>query len=98
MADENPHWSVVSVNGVSTVVDHAQRHRVLKAGSIMFGGATIDCVVRNQFATGAALEIASPIGIPDEFTLVIAAANVRRRCIVLWRKTKTDWGGVLEAP
>jgi hypothetical protein len=49
-------------------------------------------------ATGAALEIASPIGIPDEFTLVIAADDVRRRYIVVWRKTKTDWGGVLEAP
>jgi hypothetical protein len=83
MADENPHWGVVSVTGISAVVDHAQRHRVLKAGSIMFGGATIDCVVRNQSATGAALEIASPIGIPDEFTLVIAADDVRRRYIVV---------------
>jgi hypothetical protein len=43
------------------VVDRAQRHRVLKAGSITFGGAAIDCVVRNQSATGAALEIASPM-------------------------------------
>jgi hypothetical protein len=54
----------------------------------MFGGATIDCVVRNQSATGAALEIASPIGIPDEITLVIAADKVRRRCVVVWRKQK----------
>jgi hypothetical protein len=37
---------------------------------------------------GAALEIASPIGIPDEFTLVIAADKVRRRCVVVWRKQK----------
>jgi hypothetical protein len=88
MAKENSHRSVVSVTGISMVVDRAQRHRVLKAGSIMFGGATIDCVVRNQSATGAALEIASPIGIPDEFTLVIAADKVRRRCVVVWRKQK----------
>jgi hypothetical protein len=70
------------------VADRAQRLRVLKAGSISFGGAAIDCVVRNVSATGAALEVASPVGIPDEFTLVIEADNVRRRCAVVWRKEK----------
>jgi hypothetical protein len=31
----------------------AQRHRVFKAGSIQFGGSTIDCTVRNLANTGA---------------------------------------------
>jgi len=70
----------------------APRHRVLKAGSIEFGGgAAIDCTIRNLSATGAALDVASPIGIPDSFDLVIAReadAHERRRCRVAWRKQK----------
>jgi len=88
MAEENAHRSVVSVTGISMVVDRAQRHRIPKAGSITFGGAAIDCVVRNQSASGPALEIASPIGIPDEFTLGLAADDVRRRCVVVGRKQR----------
>lgn len=49
----------------------APRHRVLKAGTIEFGGGAIDCVVRNLSATGAALEISSQVGIPEKFALVV---------------------------
>jgi hypothetical protein len=42
----------------------AARHRILKAGTIEFGGGAIDCTVRNISATGAALDIASPLGSP----------------------------------
>jgi hypothetical protein len=41
----------------------AARHRVLKAGTIEFGGGAIDCLVRNLSTTGAALEISSKVGI-----------------------------------
>jgi hypothetical protein len=34
----------------------APRRRVLKAGSISFGGGAIDCTVRNISDTGAALD------------------------------------------
>jgi hypothetical protein len=47
------------------------RRRVLKAGSISFGGASIDCTVRNLSATGAALEVVSPLYIPDRFKLIV---------------------------
>ena len=69
--------------------DHriAPRHRVLKAGTIEFGGG-IDCVVRNISDTGAALEVTSPVGIPERFTLVIAQEHVTRPCRVMWRKEK----------
>jgi PilZ domain len=67
--------------------DH-RRQRVLKAGTIAFDGAGIDCVVRNLSATGAALEVESQIGIPSTFYLVIAAARLNRRCRVRWRKQK----------
>lgn len=65
-----------------------RRQRVLKAATIAFNGAGIDCVVRNISATGAALEVESPLGIPPAFNLVIAAERLSQRCRVLWRKEK----------
>lgn len=64
------------------------RHRVLKTGTIEFGGGAIDCTIRNLSANGAALEVASPLGIPDQFDLVIVAEHVHRPCRVAWRKEK----------
>jgi hypothetical protein len=64
----------------------ATRHRVLKAGTIQFGGGAIDCTVRNISATGAALDVASPLGIPAQFTLVTDGTH--RSCHVVWRKEK----------
>lgn len=51
----------------------AQRRRMLKAATISFGGGAIDCTLRNLSETGAALEVISPVGIPDRFTLVVDA-------------------------
>jgi hypothetical protein len=66
----------------------APRHRVLKAGTIEFGGGAIDCTVRNVSATGAALDVTSPIGIPDRFVLVLAADRLTHPCHVVWRKER----------
>lgn len=66
----------------------AQRQRVLKAGTIDFNGSTIDCVVRNVSLTGAALEVASPVGIPDEFNLRISGDQNLHHCRVAWRTDK----------
>ena len=63
-----------------------QRHRTLKAGSISFNRAAgVDCRVRNLSPAGACLEVASQIGIPDEFVLVVAADHVKAPCHVVWR-------------
>ena len=64
------------------------RHRVLKAGTISFGGAGISCTVRNLSDTGAALDVTSPVGIPQEFVLVVEADNSSRPCRVVWRKER----------
>ena len=66
----------------------ASRRRVLKAGTIEFGGGAIDCMVRNVSDTGAALNVNSPVGIPDRFTLVVAADGSHQHCRVVWRKEK----------
>jgi hypothetical protein len=44
----------------------APRHRVLKAGTIEFGGAAIKCFVRNLSTTGAALENPAKSGYPKD--------------------------------
>jgi PilZ domain-containing protein len=62
------------------------RHRVLKAGSIEFGGGAIDCTVRNLSSAGAALEVTNQIGIPEKFMLVVPGDELRLSCHVRWRK------------
>jgi hypothetical protein len=64
------------------------RHRVLKAGTIEFGGGAIDCTVRNFSDTGAALDVSSPVGIPEHFTLSIKADGAHLSCTVVWRKER----------
>ena len=66
----------------------APRRRVLKAGTIEFGGGVIDCTVRNISETGAALEVVTPLYIPDRFTLVVPSDQFKRPCHVAWRREK----------
>lgn len=62
------------------------RRRTLKAGSIVFNRAGgIDCRVRNLSPAGALLEVASQVGIPEEFVLVIESDHARHACRVIWR-------------
>lgn len=69
-----------------------QRHRTLKAGHIAFNRASaIDCRVRNLSPAGACLEVASPLGIPDQFVLVVDADHLQQPCHVIWR-TATRMG------
>ena len=60
------------------------RHRVFKGGVISFGGAGIDCTVRNLSGSGAGLEVESTKGIPLSFKLAIAADDFLRRCHLVW--------------
>lgn len=62
------------------------RHRTLKAGHIAFNRAgTIDCRVGNLSPAGACLEVASQIGIPDRFVLVVETDHLQQPCHVIWR-------------
>ena len=66
------------------------RGRTLKGARIAFhhDRSVIDCVVRNRSDTGACLQVASPLGIPDEFDLIADADDARRPCRVVWRTEK----------
>ena len=63
----------------------AYRQRVLKHGTLTFGGGGgIDCTVRNISSSGARLDVASPVGLPESLTLVIEADHFMRRCRAVW--------------
>jgi hypothetical protein len=66
----------------------APRRRVLKAGLLSFGGDAIDCSVRNLSATGAALEVVTPMYIPDRFKLIVQSENLNQSCHVVWRRRR----------
>lgn len=60
------------------------RHKVFEAATILVAGDAISCTVRHLSDSGAALEVASPIGIPDVFDLKLESGA--RHCRVIWRK------------
>ena len=62
----------------------AQRNRVLKAGKIEFGSSAINCMVRNITELGALIDVTSPIGIPDHFTLAFQT-GLHKYCRIVWR-------------
>ena len=73
----------------STEHRSTQRRTTLKGGHIVFNGgrSTIDCTVRNLSRDGAKLIVASVIGIPDSFDLLLPNTT-RQPCKVAWRKGK----------
>ncbi|MBI3700951.1 MAG: PilZ domain-containing protein [Afipia sp.] len=67
----------------------ASRRKVLKAGSIILpNGGVIGCTIRNLSNSGAALEVTSPVGIPDGFSLMIEMEHRKRTCKVIWRRDR----------
>jgi hypothetical protein len=64
------------------------RHRVFKHGTLTFYGGSVDCTVRNISQNGAGVDIASPIGLPKTFTLVIESDRLLRRCHAVWNLEK----------
>ncbi len=80
---------------MTTVVEAAQeradrrserRMRTLKAARIAFnlGHSVFDCTVRNLSASGALLEVASTVGIPRQFEIVMDRSGRGRPCSVRW--------------
>jgi hypothetical protein len=66
----------------------APRHRTLKTAHITRKDhrGSIDCTIRNLSAIGACLQVASPLGIPDSFDLIVDFDHSIRPCRVVWRK------------
>jgi len=70
----------------------APRQRTLKGGRIVIndGFSTFQCTVRNLSDTGARLKVASILGIPDQFQLVMDDGR-KFSCSVVWR-TAEEFG------
>lgn len=66
----------------------AQRYRVFKGGTITFNSSGVACTVRNVSAGGAAIDIDSPVTLPQSFTLSISRDNFVRNCRTVWRSDR----------
>jgi hypothetical protein len=68
------------------------RQRVLKGGRIVVndGFSTFQCTLRNVSEAGARLKLASIVGIPDSFLLLMDDGR-KFNCTVIWR-TATELG------
>ena len=68
------------------------RQRVLKGGRIVIndGFSTFQCTVRNLSPAGAKLKVASVVGIPDTFDLIMDDGR-RFACTAIW-KTEFEIG------
>jgi hypothetical protein len=64
----------------------AQRRRVLKDGTIAFGGLGIPCTVRDISDSGAALIVSAESDIPKEFVLAVVSSSLIRKCRMVWRQ------------
>jgi hypothetical protein len=65
----------------------ASRQRTLKSGRIVFNdkSSVVDCTIRNLSARGACLQVASTLGVPEKFELLVDADGSRRRCGIVWK-------------
>ncbi|WP_243929002.1 hypothetical protein [Methylobacterium sp. J-076] len=60
--------------------------KVLQAGKILLpSGGILDCRLRNRSANGALLELASLIGVPDQFILRVPSTDEMFGVQVIWR-------------
>ena len=66
----------------------APRSRVFKGGTVAIDGGSIPCTVRNMSSTGAAVEFAQRVDLPETFTLVIERDRFSRRCRPVWTNAR----------
>jgi hypothetical protein len=64
----------------------APRHRVLRAGTILIGDGSINCMAHDMSDTGALLGVTSSAEIPDYFTLILSPNGCHKSCRVMWRQ------------
>lgn len=65
----------------------AARRRTLKQGKVVLSNwAVIDCVIRDLSETGARLEFSALTELPNEFRLLIIAANQLVPVELAWRR------------
>jgi hypothetical protein len=64
----------------------APRHSLLRAGTILIGNDSINCMARDMSDTGAMLSVTSSVDIPEYFTLILSPDGRHIPCRVIWRQ------------
>ena len=88
---ENKEVRILVVDDEPTMADSLRQNFVEEGYSVdtaATGAAAIECVVRNLSAAGTCLEVVSPIGIPEDFDLIIRPEYKRHHCHLVWRKAQ----------
>lgn len=69
---------------------NAIRSRAVLKAQIRYNGGLMSapCVIRDVSETGARLELAGDLALPDQFDLHIDKKNATRRAIVKWRRAR----------
>lgn len=68
------------------------RSRILKSAKLIFGRTSIiDCAVRNLTNTGARIQVANTVNLPQDFEMTFDGGHSIRPCRLVWR-TVTETG------
>ena len=69
-----------------------ERRKAIRHGSFRIGELTsshlpepVDCLVRDESGIGALIEVATSLGIPDQFRLFVRSNNLNKHCEVVRR-------------
>ncbi|MBR0800848.1 PilZ domain-containing protein [Bradyrhizobium jicamae] len=62
------------------------RHQALDEALIRFGDLSMSCTLQDVSDGGAAVQVAAPSEVPDEFKLVVPRSKTWFRCRVIWRE------------
>lgn len=68
------------------------RSRILKSAKLILGRTSIiDCAVRNLTNTGARIQVANTVNLPQDFEMTSTGGHSIRPCRLVWR-TVTETG------
>jgi hypothetical protein len=68
------------------------RSRILKSAKLILGRTSIiDCAVRNLTNTGARIQVANTVNLPQDFEMTFDGGHSIRPCRLVWR-TVTETG------
>ncbi len=63
------------------------RRRTLKKGRVVLSDSTVmDCLVRDLSETGARLEFAAAVGLPETFRVLVVGSNLLHPATLSWQR------------
>lgn len=79
-----------SVDATDGECQKAPGWRALPSGKLIFNqqSSALNCIARDTAETGACLEIASPVGVPEQFDLFVDGVGIRADCWAVWQYRK----------